>query len=52
MKKTGSFTLAEYLIFTMLLLAAMLLCICVGSVSIPPGETFRIIINAIKLLKL
>lgn len=48
MKKREGFTIAEYVIFTVLLLAAMLLCICLGSVSIPLRETFKVIINAIK----
>jgi len=48
MKKTPDrFRLREYALFTLLLIAAMLLCICVGSVSIPLGDTVTVIVNTL-----
>ena len=45
--KSGSerFSLRTYALFTLALLSAMLLCICVGSVSIPLRDTVRVILG-------
>ena len=46
--KSGSerFSLRTYALFTLALLSAMLLCICVGSVSIPLRDTVRVILGS------
>lgn len=41
------FHVFEYVLFSAAVLATLLLCVCVGSVSIPAGETLRAIWNAI-----
>lgn len=48
MKSSRRFRLYEYLICTFALIAAMLLCICVGSVSIPLTDTLTAIWNTIR----
>ncbi|MGN1368162.1 MAG: FecCD family ABC transporter permease [Aristaeellaceae bacterium] len=45
--KTEYFTLRDYLLFTLTLLAVMLLCICVGSVSIPLSKTVTALWNSL-----
>ena len=45
------FSLGVYLLFVLVLLAAMLLCVCVGSVSIPPADTVKAIVCAIRGLE-
>lgn len=47
--KSGSerFSLRTYVLFTLALLSAMLLCICVGSVSIPLRDTVRVILGSL-----
>ena len=40
------FSLRTYALFTLALLSAMLLCICVGSVSIPLRDTVRVILGS------
>lgn len=45
--KTEHFTLRNYLLFTLTLLAVMLLCICVGSVSIPLSKTVAALWNTL-----
>lgn len=42
-KRQDRFSPAAYLAFVLVLLAAMLLCICVGSVAVPPGDTLKAI---------
>ena len=46
--KSGSerFSLRTYALFMLALLSAMLLCICVGSVSIPLRDTVRVILGS------
>ena len=45
------FSLAVYLLFTLVLIAAMLLCVCVGSVSIPLGDTVTAIVRTLRGLE-
>lgn len=45
--KNERFSWRLYALFTLALLAVMLLCICVGSVSIPLGNTIKTIWNAL-----
>ena len=45
------FSLAVYLLFTLALIAAMLLCVCVGSVSIPLGDTVTAIVRTLRGLE-
>lgn len=47
MKTTDRFTWRGYLLFALALLAVMLLCICVGSVSIPLQKTLAVLWNAL-----
>lgn len=47
MKRNNSFKLYEYLLFTAALIAAALLCICVGSVNLPLSETVDVLVRAI-----
>ncbi len=42
------FTVRAYVLFAAALIAAMLLCICVGSVSIPLGDTLAAIWSAVR----
>ena len=46
-KDVHRFQLHEYLIFTAVTLAAMVLCVCVGSVNIPVKDTAAILWNAL-----
>ncbi len=46
-RNTDRFTGMEYLIFTLALLAVMILCVCAGSVSLPVGGTLTAIWNGI-----
>ena len=46
-KLAKSFSWKTYVLFTALLLAAMLLSICLGSVSIPLGDTFTALWNTL-----
>jgi len=46
-RKPEYFRAAEYLLFTMITVAALCLCVCVGSVSIPLKDTVTVIRNAI-----
>ena len=46
-KISDRFSWRTYLLFTAVLIAAMLLCICVGSVSIPLGDTVTAIWNTL-----
>ena len=41
------FRVSEYLLFTLITVAALCLCICVGSVSVPLKDTITVIRNAI-----
>ena len=43
----GGFRARDYLLMAGALLAALTLCVCAGSVSIPPGETIRILWDAV-----
>ena len=45
------FSPLTYLLFTLILIAAMLLCICVGSVSIPLEHTLTAIVHALRGLE-
>lgn len=45
-KKTGRFHWYEYLLGVLLTLGVALLCVCVGSVSLPAGDTITVIWNA------
>lgn len=48
MKKTAeTFSLPMYGLFTLVLLCVMLLCICMGSVALPVGETLRVLLKAL-----
>ena len=47
MKKTEGFTAAVYVLCVAALLGAMVLCICVGSVNIPLGDTVTVIWNTL-----
>lgn len=46
-RKPEHFRISEYLLFTLITIAALCLCICVGSVSIPLKDTVTVIRNAI-----
>ena len=46
-RKPEHFRISEYLLFTLITIAALCLCICVGSVSIPLKDTITVIRNAI-----
>ncbi len=46
-KLAERFSWKTYVLFTLLLLAAMLLCICMGSVSIPLGDTLTALWNTL-----
>ena len=46
-QKPEHFRISEYLLFTLITIAALCLCICVGSVSIPLKDTITVIRNAI-----
>lgn len=37
----------KYVIFTLLLLGTVLLCVCLGSVNVPPGDTLKAIWGAL-----
>ncbi len=45
--KREGFRLGELLLFSLATLLVMALCVCVGSVSLPLGETLRVVWNAI-----
>ena len=47
-KRTDGFRASDYLIFSAITLAAILLCICVGSVTLPLKDTLRCLVNALK----
>ena len=44
------FSLRTYALFILALLAAMLLCVCVGSVSVAPKDTLTAIFCALRRL--
>ncbi len=46
-KRTDGFRISDYIVFTVITVATMLLCICVGSVSLPLKATVRCIVNAL-----
>ena len=46
-RSSKGFTLAQYCIFAGALIAVMVLCICVGSVSIPLNDTVTVLLNAL-----
>ncbi|MBR1584138.1 MAG: iron ABC transporter permease [Clostridia bacterium] len=46
--KSSRFSLKEYVLFSLLLLGVMLLCICLGSVSIPLTDTVTAIWNSLR----
>lgn len=46
-KTTESFKISEHIIFILAALAVMVMCVCLGSVSIPLSETFTVIWNSI-----
>lgn len=46
-KRAEHFHVFEYLIFGLVTLMVMCLCLCVGSVSIPLGDTVRVILDAV-----
>ncbi len=46
-KRPEYFRATEYVVFSLVTLAVMCLCVCVGSVSIPLPETLRVIWNAL-----
>ena len=46
-KKPEHFRFAEYVIFTLITVAALCLCVCIGSVRIPLKDTITVIWNAI-----
>ena len=45
--KQDRFSVGEYLAFSLVLLSVMLLCVCVGSVSLPVGGTLTAIWNSV-----
>lgn len=45
--RAAGFSAAAYLLFAAALCAALLLCVCAGSVPVPPGETFRALFAAL-----
>ncbi len=45
--KHDRFTGREYLLCSLLLMGVLLLCVCVGSVNVPLGDTVRVIWNAV-----
>ena len=45
--RTDGFRITDYLVFTAITIAAILLCIYVGSVMLPLKETVRCLLNAI-----
>ncbi|MGN0777902.1 MAG: FecCD family ABC transporter permease [Aristaeellaceae bacterium] len=45
--RTEHFTLRAYILFALTLLAVMLLCVCVGSVSIPLDKTVTVLWNSL-----
>ncbi len=45
--RTDGFRVSDYIIFTLITIAAILLCVCVGSVSLPLKDTVRCFVNAI-----
>ena len=46
-KRREGFGPGAYLLFVLILLSALVLCVCVGSVNIPVGDTVRVIAAAI-----
>ena len=46
-KRTDGFRAADYIIFAAVTLAVMLMCICLGSVSLPLRSTVRCLLNAL-----
>lgn len=46
-KRTERFRMIEYLLFSIIVLAVLILCVCMGSVGIAPGETLGAIWRAI-----
>ncbi len=46
-KKPEHFRPIEYVIFSLLTLATLCACVCIGSVSIPPKDTVTVIFNAL-----
>ena len=46
-KRTDGFRASDYLIFFLITLAAIVLCICVGSVMLPLKDTVRCLLNAV-----
>ncbi|MCF0229280.1 MAG: iron ABC transporter permease [Parasporobacterium sp.] len=47
MKKSDKMNFPTYLIFSLITIGVMLLCICVGSVSVPLKDTFTVLAQAI-----
>ena len=45
--KRGHFTIKGYLMFTLSLMAVLLLCVCVGSVNIPLSDTVTAVWNSV-----
>ncbi len=45
--RTDGFRISDFLIFTLITLAVIVLCICVGSVTLPLKDTVRCLLNAI-----
>ncbi|NLV50313.1 MAG: iron ABC transporter permease [Clostridiales bacterium] len=45
--KSEGFRTYEYLIFTVIMLCTVLFCVCLGSVSLNVGDTFKVIWNTI-----
>lgn len=46
-KRREGFGAAEYLLFALITAAAMLLCVCFGSVRLPVGNTLRVLLSAL-----
>ena len=47
MKRSTSFKFHEYLIFTAALIVTVLICVCIGSVNLPLGDTIDVFVSVI-----
>jgi len=46
-RRTEGFSAREIVLFSLATAAVVFLCVCVGSVNLPPGETLRVVWNAV-----
>lgn len=47
MKNTEGFKITEHIIYSAAVLAVIIMCVCLGSVSVPPEDIFTVIRNSI-----